>query len=163
VGCRTWISGQAPANAATGASTKPIASAIASRSGVSARMPITSAPASASGVMMSIPSTQRTVAVDRATVRVSRSTSTAAQNRPAPTDSRTRSHAMEARPGWNAASGALRRVSGDTYRIPGPHEPREVVAGAHHVQVDVLPEVEARILIRAAEAPDVEVEDDEAR
>src|SRR5437870_12427358 len=128
-------------------------SAIASRRGVSASTPINRAPASAIGVMTSIPSTQLTVDVERATVRVSRRTSSIDQKRPAPIDSRIRSHSIHWRPAVSskAASGPISRVSGDTYRIPGPHEAGEVVTGSDDVQVDVLAEVEARVLVRSAE------------
>src|SRR6058998_1385824 len=164
-GWRAWICGHAPANATTGASTNARTSAMKSRTGVNASTPIRTAPASAIGVMTSIPGTQLTVVVERATVIVSKRTSAAVQKRPPSIDSRAFSQSWATRPvrSANAASGPTSRVSGDTYRIPGPHEPREVVARAHHVEVDVLAQVKAGVLVRSAEAGGVEVEDDQAR
>src|ERR1051326_4247744 len=63
----------------------------------------------------------------------------------------------------NAASGLTSRPSGDTYRIPCPHKAGEVVALAHHIKVDVLPEVEARVLVGTPEAGPVDVKDDQRR
>src|SRR6266851_6600944 len=151
--------------AATGASTAPMPSAIGSRTGRIARTVSKTAPMIAIGVMTARPSTQGAVAVDLATEMVIRSTKTADQNRPPPIHSRARSSASEDRvtPPSNAASGPASRPLGDTYRIPGPHQSREVVAATHHVKVDVLAEVEADVLVRAAEARGVEVEDDKRR
>src|SRR5690348_1598296 len=163
VGCRRWICGHAPTNATTGESTKPAPSAIGSAIGLSASAPIRIAPRSAIGVMTSMPSTQWTAAVERATASVRRMTSTADQKRPALSDSRIRLKMAPPNPGSsNSSAGRTSRLSGDTDRIARPHEPCEVVAGANHVQVDVLAEVEARVLVRAAEAGGVEVEDDQA-
>src|SRR6266576_308824 len=161
-GCLAWTSGQAPTIAATGASTRPIPSEIGSRTGSTARTPITSAPASATHRITSMLSTQRTVAVERATVMVSRITSTADQKRPPPMDSRTRSQSKTCGLSRNASSGLTSRPLGDTYRIPCPHQASEVVTPPHDVEVDVLAQVEARVLVRAAKARGVDVEHDQA-
>src|SRR5256885_7946726 len=149
-------------NAAAGASTRPIPRDIGSRTGSTASTPRTSAPASATHTIASIPSTHRTVDVERATVKVRRMTSTADQKRPPPTASRTRSQIRACGLSSNAASGLTRRPLGDTYRIPCPHQASEVVAAPHHIEVDVLSQVEARILVRPAEARRVDVKDDQA-
>src|SRR5712691_1831147 len=164
VACRRWICGHAPTNATTGESTKPAPSAIGSVIGLSASAPIRIAPRRAMGVITSIPSTQWTAAVDRATESVSRMTSAADQKRPALIDSRTRLQILPKGPGssGNSSIGRPSRPSGDAYRIARPHQPCEVVAGANHVEVDVLAQVEARVLVRATEAGGVEVEDDQA-
>src|SRR6266704_6846155 len=110
-----------------------------------------------------MPSTQCTVDVERATVMVRRRTRSAVQKRPPATDSRARSQSCSRglMPVLNAASGPTSRPLGDTYRISGPHQARKVVAAAHHIQVDVLAEIEARVLVGAAEARRVEVKDDQ--
>src|SRR5919201_351459 len=163
LGCRRWICDHAPANARTGESRRPMPSATTSGTGEMASVLIRSAPASATAGMTSMPSTQRTVAVDFATVSDMARTRTTAQKRPSPIESTTRSQSVATRLSSKAASGPIRRCSGDTYRIPGPHEPREVVAGTYDVEVDVLAEVEARVLVRPAEAGHVDVEHDQAR
>src|SRR5689334_24697474 len=163
VGWRRCTCGQAAASETSGASKRPIASEMGSRTGRDARTPIRMAPPRATQVMMSMPSTQCTVAVDRATVSVSRRTSTADQKRPPPTDSRMRSHSLACGLSLKAASGLTSRPSGDTYRISRPHQAGEVVALTDHVEVDVLPKVEAWILVGAAEARGVDVEDDQRR
>src|SRR5919204_116580 len=147
----------------SGESRRPMPSATTSRTGEMASALIRSAPASATAGMTSMPSTQRTVAVDFATVSDMARTRTTAQKRPSPIESTTRSQSVATRLSSKAASGPIRRCSGDTYRIPGPHEPREVVAGTYDVEVDVLAEVEARVLVRPAEAGHVDVEHDQAR
>src|SRR6266508_5485074 len=163
-GWRRWICGHDARNAATGASKRPTPSEIGSRTGRCASAPIKIAPATATHVMTSMPSTQPTVAVDLATVGVRRRTRTADMKRPPPMLSLARSHSA-AGP-WEvskAASGPRRRPSGDTYRISRPHQACEVVAAADHVQVDVLTQVEAWVLVWAAKARGVDVEDDQAR
>ena len=102
----------------------------------------------------SMPFTHCTVEVDRATVTVNSKTRTTDQKRPPPSERRALSHSSSRRFSVlsNAASGPASRPSGDTYRIPGPHEAREVVALAYDVKVDVLAQVEAGVLVRAAEA-----------
>src|SRR2546430_9123306 len=95
---------------------------------------------------------------------VSKRTVTADQNRPAPIHCRARSSsAVGVAPPSNAASGPASRVSGDTYRIPGPHKSREVISAAHNIKVDVLAQVEADVLVGSTEASGVEVEDDQRR
>src|SRR5439155_857440 len=113
----------------------------------------------------SMPFTHCTVEVERATVSVKSKTRTTDQKRPPPNELRALSQRSSRRFSVlsNAASGPASRPSGDTYRIPGPHEAREVVAFAYDVKVDVLAQVEAGVLVRAAEAGDVEVEHDERR
>src|SRR5205823_14284326 len=64
---------------------------------------------------------------------------------------------------WDAASGPTSRPLGDTYRISGPHQACKVVAAAHHIKVDVLAHVEARVLFRPTEAGRVEIEHDQRR
>src|SRR5438445_6356732 len=135
-----------------------------SLTGSIARTANRSAPKIAIGTMTSMPSTQCTVEVDLATEMVSKRTMTADQNRPAPIHSRARSSSAGgvASPS-NAASGPARRVSGDTYRIPGPDKSREVVSAANHVKVNILAEVEAHVLVGPTEARGVEVEHDQRR
>src|SRR5437588_8720745 len=116
-------------------------------------------------MITSMPSTQCTVDVERATVTVRRRTRTAVQKRPPATDSRARSHSSSRRlmPVLKAASGPTSRPLGDTYRISGPHQACKVVAAAHHIKVDVLAQVEARVLFRPTEAGRVEIEHDQRR
>src|SRR2546430_472859 len=135
------------------------------RASVSASTAISTAAPTAMTLTTSMPLTHCTVEVDRATVNVSSKTSATDQMRPPPSAPRARSQAMARRFRMlsKAASGPARRPSGDTYRIPGPHEASEVVALAHDVQVDVLAQVEAWVLVRASEAGDIEVEHDERR
>src|SRR5207302_5022934 len=113
----------------------------------------------------SMPFTHCTAAVERATVSVKSKTRTTDQKRPPPNELRALSQRSSRRFSVlsNAASGPASRPSGDTYRIPGPHEAREVVALAYDVKVDGLALVEAGVLVRAAEAGDVEVKHDERR
>src|SRR5207249_10462049 len=116
-------------------------------------------------MITSMPSTHCTVDVERATVTVRRRTGRPAQKRPPATDSRARPQRCSRRlmPVLNAASGPTSRPLGDTYRISGPHQACKVVAAAHHIKVDVLAHVEARVLFRPTEAGRVEIERDQGR
>src|ERR1700674_4898389 len=55
------------------------------------------------------------------------------------------------------------RVLSDTDCISRSHQAREVIAFAHDVKVDVLAQVEAGVLVWAAEARHIEIEDDQRR
>src|SRR5438128_7177867 len=144
---------------------RPIPSAIHSRTRDRASAPNSTAARNAITLTTSMPVTHCTVEVERETVNVSSRTRTKDQQRPPPIQPRARSHSRARCPRAlsNAASGPARRPSGDTYRIPGPYEAGEVVAPAHDIKVDILSQVEARVLVRSAEAGYVEVKDDECR
>src|ERR1700680_657835 len=55
------------------------------------------------------------------------------------------------------------RVLSDTDCISRSHQAREVIAFAHDVKIDVLAQVEAWVLVWAAEARHIEIEDDQRR
>src|SRR5438445_3786191 len=152
-------------SATTGDRAKPIPRAIGSRTANTASVPISKAATTAMTFTTSMPVTHWTVVVERATVNVRRRTNKADDSRPPPMAASARPQIRPRRSSVlsKAASGPASRPSGDTYRIPCPHEAREVVALAHHIQVDVLAEVEARVLVGPAEAGHVQVEHDEGR
>src|SRR5215472_7990476 len=159
-GCVACMRGHAPTNATTGPRSAPMPSPIGSRIGRSARIDIRKAAPKAIATTTSMPGTHWTVTVDFDMATVRRRTSTADQKRPPPSHSRVRSQTTLLRMPSSNPSGLPRTVSGDTYRIARPHEASEIVALPNHVQVHVLSEIEAHVLLRTAKARDVEIEDD---
>src|ERR1700704_1212020 len=141
--------------AATGPSSIPSPRPAGQGIGVKASTAMSSAPKSAMRVITSMPLTHAAVEVERAMANVSRKTITADHTTPPPIDDRAPSHR---RPG-----ASCRRELGDTDCISRPDQARKVVALAHYVKVDVLAEVEARVLVRAAKAAHVEVKHDQCR
>src|ERR1700694_4865484 len=123
--------------------------------GSTASTAISKAPPSAMSVMTSMPGTQAAVAVELAMAYARRKTSRADQSTPPPIDVRARPQSC---PGASAS-----RPLGDANCISRPYEAREIVASAHDIEVDVLTQVKARVLVRAAEASHVEVEHDQCR
>src|SRR5581483_5071547 len=117
-------------------------------SGVAARIAISAAPARATSGAVSMPITTHDAAtVDREMTMTRRNTIPADHRADPGTSARARSHRV--------STGGR---SSDAYCISRPHQAGEVVALAHHVQIDVLPAVEARVAVRAAEARRVYVE-----
>ena len=112
--------------------------------------------ASATGTTASMPGTQAAVAVDRAIMRVKSRMSTADHATAPVIEARVR---LQSLPGHTPGS----KLLADAECISSPHQAREVVTTADHVEVDVLPEVEAGVLIRTAEAGGVEVENNHVR
>src|SRR5690348_1949828 len=162
-GCEACIFGHAPTTAATSPATPPTPSPTASGMGTSAKIDISTAARIAIGTTTSIPGTHCTVAVDLETAIVRRRTIMADQKRPPPSQSRARPHMAEETPPGSRSPGWNSGLLGDTDRIPRPHQPGEVIALANDVEVDVLTEVEADVLIGAAKAGTVQVEDDQGR
>src|SRR5216684_7947970 len=147
--------GPAATRATSGPRMKPRPSEAGHGTGSTARAAINRAPPSATRGITSTPLTQPAVAVELAMAYVSRKTIRADQSTPPPTDDRARPH--------SSSRASARRSLGDANCIPGPHEAREIVAPAHDIEVDVLAEIEARVLVRTAEASDVQVKDDQRR
>src|SRR2546423_6680749 len=104
--------------------------------GISASTPKTSAPSSAIRVITIEPGTQSTATVELATAMVSSSTRTKAGKLP-----------------WGRwISGRLSRALGQTDCIPRPQKPAEVVSLSDDIELNVRPEIQAQLHIRAAEA-----------
>src|SRR6266850_4996567 len=152
--CRACMVGQACTKATTGPRIVPAPRATGHGTGSTASTAMNIAPDSAMKGMTSIPFTQPAVAVERAIAKVRSRTRSADHQSPPCIEERAPPHT---RPGTNC-----RRPLGDTDCISCPHQARKVIAAAHDVQVHVLAEVEARVLVGAAEAPDVEVEHDQS-
>src|SRR5487761_13925 len=115
-----------------------------------ASRPMRTAPRSATITTESMPGTQAAVAVDRAIINV-RSRMSSADHATAPViEARVWLHILR---GQRAA-----KPLADADCIPSPLQAREVIPAADYVQVDVLPEIEAGVSIRAAEAGGVQVE-----
>src|SRR5260370_35432038 len=88
-------------------------------------------------------------------VTASANTTTADQTVGAGTAARARSHLVPGTPS------SCRLPLGDTDCIPSPHQPREVITLADHIEVHVLTQVERRVPVGAAEADAIDVEDDQ--
>src|SRR5450759_4983519 len=123
--------------------------------GTTANKAMSTAPPRATRVMTSMPLTQPNVAVDRATAKVKRKTSSADHRTPPPIVERA---PFQSRPWANCS-----RTLSDADCISRPHQAREVVAPTHDIEVHVLAKVEARVLVGAAEAGDIQVEHDQRR
>src|SRR5579864_6170744 len=162
-GCEACIFGHAPTKAATRPATAPTPSPIGSATGRSANTDINAAPRIAIGTATSIPVTHWTVAVDLETATVRRRTITADQNRPPPSQSRPRSHTADRTAPASMSPGRNRGLLGDTDRIARSHQPGEVIALADNVQIDVLAQVKADVLVGSAEAGTVQIENDQCR
>src|ERR1700687_2012278 len=154
-GCAALITGQAATPAAIGPRIIPKPRPNGQRIGSTASAAISKAPPNAMTGTTSMPATQAAVAVERAIERVSRRTRTADHTRPPRIDDRAPDHSCPGVPRTRALS--------DADCISGPHESGEGVAAWHHIQVLLLTKIEARILVWAAEARDVEGEHDELR
>src|SRR3977135_3721403 len=141
-----WSAGPAAIRATTGPSSMPRPRPAGQGIGVNASTAMSSAPRSAIRVITSIPVTHAAVEVERAMAKVRRKTITADQMTPPPIDERAPSHSRPC--------ASCRRELGDTDCISRPHQAREVVAAPDYVEVDVLAEVEARVLVGAAKAAD---------
>src|SRR5450759_1882429 len=156
-GWEAWSAGPAASAATTGPATRPIPRPSVHGTGATASTPMSSAPPSATTVTTSIPLTQAAVAVERATMSVISRMRTQDQATAPVIDARVR---PQTRPG---TSKRLNRGLGDADCISRPHQPREVVSTPDDVKVDILAEVEAWVLVRAAKAGHVEIEDDHRR
>src|ERR1700686_5286188 len=120
-----------------------------------ASTPMRTAPARATNTTESMPGTQAAVAVDRAIMSVSSRMRTADQATAPVIEARVR---LQNLTGHKAA-----RPLADADCISSPHQPREVVTATDDVKVDILPQVEARVSIRATEAGGVEIENNHVR
>src|SRR5450759_2081388 len=154
-GWAAWSIGAAAIRATTVPRIMPRPSPTGQGTGSTASTAISSAPPSAIMVMTPMPLTHAAVAVDCAMANVKRKTISADHRTPPPIDDRARLQTTS----W----ASCRRVLRDANCISRPHQASEVVAPAHDIEVHVLAEIEARVLVGAAEAPDVQVEDDQSR
>src|SRR5690348_4909138 len=131
--------------------------------GRSASTDISTAARIAIGTTTSIPGTHCAVAVDLETAIVRRMTIAADQKRPPPSQSRPRLHSADDIAPGSKSPGWYRGLLGDTDRISRPHQAGKVIAAPNHVQVDVLAQVEADVLVGSSKAGAVQVEDDQGR
>src|ERR1035437_265431 len=157
---RGWEAGSvgpAAIAATTGPATRPTPRPSVQGTGATASTPMSSAPPSATTVTTSIPLTHAAVTVERATISVSSRMRTQDQATAPVIDARVR---PQTRPGTRTR---LNSELGDADCISRPHQPREVVPLSDDVEVDILSEVEAWVLVRTAEAGHVQIEDDHRR
>src|SRR2546428_2110811 len=156
-GCAARSSGPAANAATTGPAIRPAPSPATQGTGARASRAMKTAPPSATAATTSMPPTHAAVAVERAIISASSRTRTADQAMAPVIEARVRPHIRPGtRASWNLGLG-------DADCISRPHQSREVVAAADDVEIDVLSEIEARVLVRAAKTRYVEIEDDHRR